>query len=77
MDSKNLVYYVGSLRFCFIELCDTENMTATTFLEHNNVSFSKILLSRVADIIKQVVQELARPFIQIAMMDRISIGLFF
>jgi len=33
-------------------------MTATTLLEHDNVSFSKILLSReVADIIKQVVQE--------------------
>jgi len=32
-------------------------MTATTFLEQDNVSFSKILLSKVADIIKQVVKE--------------------
>jgi len=33
-------------------------MTATNFLEHDNVSFSKILLSKeVADIIKQVVRE--------------------
>ena len=33
-------------------------MTATTLIEHDNVSFSKILLSReVADIIKQAVQE--------------------
>ena len=33
-------------------------MTATTFLEHDNYSFSKILLSKeVADIIKQVVKE--------------------
>ena len=33
-------------------------MTATTLLEHDNVSFSKILLSKeVADIIKQVVKE--------------------
>ena len=33
-------------------------MTGTTFLEHDNVSFSKILLSKeVADIIKQVVKE--------------------
>ena len=32
-------------------------MTATTFLENDNVSFSKILLSKVADIIKQVVKE--------------------
>lgn len=33
-------------------------MTATLFLEHDNVSFSKILLSKeVADIIKQVVRE--------------------
>jgi len=30
----------------------------TTFLEHDNYSFSKILLSKeIADIIKQVVQE--------------------
>lgn len=33
-------------------------MTATPFLEHDNYSFSKILLSKeVADIIKQVVKE--------------------
>jgi len=33
-------------------------MAATTFLEHDNASFSKILLSKeVADIIKQVVKE--------------------
>lgn len=33
-------------------------MTATHFLEHDNFSFSKILLSKeVVDIIKQVVQE--------------------
>ena len=33
-------------------------MPATTFLEHDNYSFSKILLSKeVADIIKQVVEE--------------------
>ena len=33
-------------------------MTATNFLEHDNYSFSKILLSKeVADIIKQVVKE--------------------
>ena len=33
-------------------------MTATTFLEHDNYSFSKILLSKeIADIIKQVVKE--------------------
>ena len=58
IDFKNSVYYVGSLWFCFIELCYTIIMTATTFLEHDNVSFSKILLSKeVADIIKQVVKE--------------------
>ena len=33
-------------------------MTAARFLEHDNYSFSKILLSKeVADIIKQVVRE--------------------
>lgn len=32
-------------------------MCATTFLEQDNPSFSKILLSKVADIIKQVVRE--------------------
>ena len=33
-------------------------MTTTTFLEHDNSSFSKILLSKeVADIIKQIVKE--------------------
>ena len=33
-------------------------MTATTFLEHDNFSFSKLLLSKeVADIIKQVIKE--------------------
>jgi len=33
-------------------------MNATNFLEHDNTSFSKILLSKeVADIIKQVVKE--------------------
>ena len=33
-------------------------MTTTTFLEHDNSSFSKILLSKeVADIIKQVVKD--------------------
>ncbi|MGY5144433.1 MAG: hypothetical protein ACW9XH_08125 [Candidatus Nitrosopumilus sp. bin_32a] len=33
-------------------------MTATAFLEHDNYSFSKILLSKeIADIIKQVVRD--------------------
>lgn len=33
-------------------------MTATPFLEHDSISFSKILLSKeVADIIKQAVRE--------------------
>lgn len=33
-------------------------MTTTPFLEHDNISFSKILLSKeVADIIKQAVRE--------------------
>lgn len=36
-------------------------MCASTFLEHDNSSFSKILLSKeVADIIKQIVRESTR-----------------
>ena len=48
-------------------------MTATTFLEHDNVSFSKILLSKeVADIIKQVVKESTKTIHPNCMMGRIS-----
>ena len=46
-------------------------MVTTTFLEHDNTSFSRVLLSKeVAEIIKHIVKESSNPFIQIAMTGR-------
>ena len=61
IDLKKYVCNVRSFGFCFIGLCSTLVMVATTSLEHDNTSFSKVLLSKeVAEIIKHVVKELSK-----------------
>ena len=59
---KKYVWHIRSFGFCFIQLHNTITMVATTFLEHDNTSFSRVLLSKeVAEIIKHVVKESSNP----------------